>query len=995
LQQQLVTAGIRVLRFVPDAAVMALVPASVDLGAVSGLRWSGPLEAGDKISRDSQKRLEDAGTRGTRHLVLFHPDVTLADQETALARVFKSWQRPASGGASRAIVEATPASLLTLADDDAVAWVVPASEALGAGSFAPYCETVRIVAGLALAEYAVYDEGWDGPGKGQVELGTYFGTGAGLGGGEWTSVQRALDEWARYAALRWVQKVSPKQTRTVDLAFLPACHYLQTGEPDDPCFGPDVLGHAYFPSAGETIAGDVHFNAQDFRWRTSGSSVGSSINVFDVALHELGHSLGLDHSSDPNSVMYAYLSRSYNGLQGDDIRAIQSIYRAAPYCAFNVTPSARSVSATGGTVSFAISTDASCTWTAATSVAWVRTPSPASGTGPATVTYQVDANTALTARSAQLVVAGVTVTVDQQGAPCTYTLSSSLTTLEASAEQLLLVVGAPASCSWTLSIPAWMRLEWSELDGQGTRYLFVHLLPNTTFAPRSGAVRLGSVSLTFTQSASPDSNSNGLPDAWESFYTRGGTLTASADPDGDGDSTLEEFLAGTHPLAHATVYFAEGATSAFFRTRFAVAQHSGDEYAHVLMRFLKSSGEVVLFPLLVHPYRRTTVEVNDILELAQAEFATVIESDLPVAVDRTMTWDANGYGSHTEKAVSGPATNWYLAEGSTASRFQLFYLLQNAHDETATVRIEFLRPSPLPPVTKTYHVDGHSRFNVWVNAEPDVAGSDVSAIITSDRSIVVERAMYLDTPGQVFGAGHESAGVTGTSRTWFFAEGATGDYFDTFVLLANPGSVAATCDARFLLPDGSEVSQGVWVEARSRQNIWVDAVGGPLSDTAVSTTLNCDQPIVAERSMWWPGPTAATWAEAHNTFGVTASGTSWVVADGEHGGAYGTETYLLVANTSGFDGVVEVTLRMEDAVTLTQQYAIAARSRLNIAVGAAVAAGGFGPSAHDSRFSAYVRSLTQAGPGAAAQIVVERSLYSNASGVVWAAGSNSLGTRLA
>ncbi|MGE3841959.1 MAG: matrixin family metalloprotease [Vicinamibacterales bacterium] len=991
LQQQLTATGIRVLRFVPHNAVMALVPADVELDTVSGLRWSGPLEAADKVSVESRAQLRNGGE--TRHLVLFHPDVTLADQEATLARVLTSWQRPVSGGASQVIVETTSTSLFALANQDNVAWVVPASEALAADSFAPYCESVRIVAGLALAEYATYDEGWDGPGRGQAELGAYFGTGAGLGGTEWVSVQRALDEWARYAALKWVQKGSPRQTRTIDLAFLPACHYIQTGEPDDPCFDPDVLGHAYFPSADETIAGDVHFNSQDFRWKTSGSSIGSSINVFDVALHELGHSLGLDHSSDPNSVMYAYLSRSYNGLQSDDIRAIQSIYRAAPYCDFTVTPTTRSITAAGGIASFNISTEASCAWTATTSVSWVRLPSPASGTGPATVSYQVDANTAVTTRSAQLTVAGVTVTVDQAPAPCTYTLSAPQTTIGAGATTASVSIATQTSCQWSLSAPAWLKPLWLQTTGSGPATVTFSVLPNLTSSSRIGTVTVSSSTLPITQSASADSNVNGLPDQWESFYSSGGTLNPSGDTDGDGTSNGSEFSGGTHPTATFARYFAEGATSTFFRTRFSLVLASGNSTAHVLLRFLLSNGQVIAFPVPVPAHQRVTVEAQDVPGLGAAEFATVVESDLAVVADRTMTWDATGYGMHTETAIAAPATTWYLAEGSTGSSFQLFYLLQNANDEGATVQVEYLRASPLPPVVKTYHVGPHSRFNVWVNTESDVAGSDVSAVITSDRPIVVERAMYLNPAGQMFRAGHESAGVTQTSRSWFFAEGATGDYFDTFVLMANPGDTQSVCDTRFLLPDGSEVVESFYVDPRSRGNIWIDAIGGPLANTAVSTSLDCTEPIVAERAMWWPGPSAA-WGEAHNAFGVAAAGTVWVVADGEQGGPFSTETYLLIANTSAFDAVVEVELQFEDGSTSSKQYPVAARSRLNVAVGAAAAAGGFGSTSANKRFSAVVRSLVQAGPGVAAQVVVERSLYSNANGVVWAAGSNSLGTRV-
>ena len=41
-----------------------------------------------------------------------------------------------------------------------------------------------------------------------------------------------------------------------------------------------------------------------------------------------------------------------------------------------------------------------------------------------------------------------------------------------------------------------------------------------------------------------------------------------------------------------------------------------------------------------------------------------------------------------------------------------------------------------------------------------LASTDVSAVfeVLNNQPIIVERAMYLDLPGQMFGAGHESAG---------------------------------------------------------------------------------------------------------------------------------------------------------------------------------------------------------------------------------------------
>ena len=47
-----------------------------------------------------------------------------------------------------------------------------------------------------------------------------------------------------------------------------------------------------------------------------------------IATHELGHSLGLGHSKDRESIMYAYYKSSMpaSGLTDDDVKAIQYLY---------------------------------------------------------------------------------------------------------------------------------------------------------------------------------------------------------------------------------------------------------------------------------------------------------------------------------------------------------------------------------------------------------------------------------------------------------------------------------------------------------------------------------------------------------------------------------------------------------------------------------------------------------------------------------------------
>ena len=362
---------------------------------------------------------------------------------------------------------------------------------------------------------------------------------------------------------------------------------------------------------------------------------------------------------------------------------------------------------------------------------------------------------------------------------------------------------------------------------------------------------------------------------------------------------------------------------------------------------------------------------------------------MQVVVDRTMKWDASGYGAHAERGIlTRTATTWYLAEGATLGSFDLFYLIQNPNAGEASVEVTYLLPAGAP-VVKTYTVPGQSRFNIWVDQIPELTNAEVSAIVRSTNGvpIIVERAMYLSTPTQAFAAGHESAGVTAPATSWFLAEGATGDFFDLFILIANPNAQTAQVQARYLLTDGTVITKPYAVGPNSRFNIWVDLEDARLANAAVSTTVTSTNgvPIIVERSMWWPGPTFATWYEAHNSPGSTETGVKWAMGEGELGGASSTETYVLVANTSATTGTARVTLVFEDgSAPVSKDFGLPPNSRTNVAVKDEF------PAAAGKVFGAIVESLG----GTPAQIVVERAVYYNANGVTWAAGTNALATKL-
>ena len=88
-----------------------------------------------------------------------------------------------------------------------------------------------------------------------------------------------------------------------------------------------TLAHGFFPPAnGLTAAGDMHFDVAD-TWKIGFG--GPGFDIFQVAAHEIGHAIGLDHTLVPASLMNAFYTEAFAGPQADDIAGAVSLYGRA------------------------------------------------------------------------------------------------------------------------------------------------------------------------------------------------------------------------------------------------------------------------------------------------------------------------------------------------------------------------------------------------------------------------------------------------------------------------------------------------------------------------------------------------------------------------------------------------------------------------------------------------------------------------------------------
>jgi autotransporter-associated beta strand protein len=426
-------------------------------------------------------------------------------------------------------------------------------------------------------------------------------------------------------------------------------------------------------------------------------------------------------------------------------------------------------------------------------------------------------------------------------------------------------------------------------------------------------------------------------------------------------------------------YLSEGATGAFFDLDILIANPNAGP-APVTLTFLQPGGGTVVEHRIVPAMARITLRADDIAGLSDTAVSTVVTSDegLPLVVERTMRWDHTGYGAHTEKAADSTALHWYFAEGSQGY-FSTYLLLVNPQDAPNVASVQYLREGATP-IVRTYDIPARSRFTVDAGADPDLVNMSFGMHVTFAAPGAAERAMYFGTD-PLWKGGHESAGVTAPSQTWFLAEGATGPFFETFVLLGNPGDAPATATVTFLPLTGEPVTKTYNVPAFGRVTINIEVEDASLANAAVATQVTATAPILVERAQYWPDP-FPTWHEAHNSFGVTATATKWGLAEGRVGGAEAYLTYILLANAESTETQATITFLRENGTPFSKTFTIAARSRFNIDTGP----GTLVPELANESFGALIESQ---GP-----IAVERAMYANANGQVWGAGTNATATRL-
>jgi len=365
-------------------------------------------------------------------------------------------------------------------------------------------------------------------------------------------------------------------------------------------------------------------------------------------------------------------------------------------------------------------------------------------------------------------------------------------------------------------------------------------------------------------------------------------------------------------------YLAEGYTGGTFDT-FILIQNPNSAATTVTTTYLIEGGSPIVRVHSVGANTRYTIDAKDSGQVGSGKgFSTKVEATLPIVVERAMYW--NGFqGGHDSIGATSPSKTWYLAEGYTGGTFDTYILLQNPNNVSTTVTTTYLIEGGSPQVV-THTVDANKRYTIYANDAGQVgSGKGFSTKVEADRPIVVERAMYWNS----FDGGHDSGGVTAPSRVWYLAEGYTGGTFDTYILVQNPNGATATVTTTYQIQGGSPLVRTHTVNANERYTIHTDDPGQVGEGKGFSTKLESDQPIVAERAMYWNN-----FGGGHDSSAVTGASNNWSLAEGYTGGTF--DTYILIQNPNSSTATVTTTYQIQGGSPLVRTHSVNANERYTI-----------------------------------------------------------------
>jgi hypothetical protein len=305
-------------------------------------------------------------------------------------------------------------------------------------------------------------------------------------------------------------------------------------------------------------------------------------------------------------------------------------------------------------------------------------------------------------------------------------------------------------------------------------------------------------------------------------------------------------------------YLPEGSSNWGFET-WTLVENPNPTLAHVTLTYMTQDQGAKVFSKTVPAYSRATYNMASDLGV-QADASVKVTSDAPVIAEESMYRNNRREGSCSIGANT-PATDYYLAEGTTAWGFDTYVLVQNPNPVPSDVTITCMTPKG-PVALPSFRMDADSRettlLNHWL---PD---TDMSVQVHATAPIVAERSMYWGAGTPLGEACHASVGLDSPHMTFYLPDGQTSNGYETYTCVQNPNPGSVHVQVSYLPQGGGKaVTFTDEIAPNSRKTY---SMGDKISSgraSVVVQSLDGARPIMVERSMYWNNRGAGT-----NTVGV-------------------------------------------------------------------------------------------------------------------------------
>jgi len=244
-------------------------------------------------------------------------------------------------------------------------------------------------------------------------------------------------------------------------------------------------------------------------------------------------------------------------------------------------------------------------------------------------------------------------------------------------------------------------------------------------------------------------------------------------------------------------------------------------------------------------------------DIGAKDASVMVSSNMPIIPERAM-YRNNRREGHDSIGTTSPASDFYLAEGSTAWGFTTYVLVQNPNKTPTNVTITYMTPSGAKP-QPAFTMSPNSRKTIRVNDVTQVSNTDLSTKVHSSQPIIAERAMYWGADTPLGEACHDSIGMNEPHTTFYLPDGQTTSGRETYTLVQNPNSTDLEVEISYLTSTGEDntvFTDTIPADSRKTYNMADKGINGRAA--IMVTSKNSGKKIMCERAMYWKSRGAGT-----------------------------------------------------------------------------------------------------------------------------------------